>query len=274
MNSWEDDRQNKLVIEESDLDSDHELYEAHAPQQHQLKQFEGWLKFQNKKGKWEDRWVTLKLDGQITAAKNESGKDVMNVCNLSDFDIYRPIPEGKKKKSSKKVVMSIKSQQKSAMFMDLTDFVHHFYTEDRKVADQFFRCCQDWRSSYLVNKMGQGKDHQATEGAALGHNRSMSEKSHFMLGAFNDLGLDFSNYAREAEPVAPVKKSFEEDRPLGAFGLTLPSAQEHSKMIHTRQLSVRRERPRVPPGSDLISRMLAVSLRALRDPRTPSGFLV
>jgi flagellar biosynthesis GTPase FlhF len=256
MNSWQDDYKNYLVIEESDLESDQELYEANAPQQHSLKQFERWLKFQYKSNKWDDRWVTVRTDGQITAAKNQSGKDQANVCNLSDFDIYRPVPEGKRKKSSKKVVMSIKSQQKSAMFLDLADFIHHFYTEDRKVADEFFRAVQDWRSSYLVNKLGQGKaaDHHAHgESHEAGHNRNKSVESHYMLGSFNDLGLDFSSFDKPPEPVAKpaaepqTKHSFEEHRPLGAFGLIMPSAQEHSKMIHSRQLSQRQARTRVPP---------------------------
>jgi hypothetical protein len=256
MNSWADDYRNFLVIEESDLESDRELYEANAPQQHDLKQFERWLKFQYKGNKWDDRWVVVRTDGQITAAKNQSGKDVTNVCNLSDFDVYRPVPEGRKRKSSKRVVMSIKSQQKSAMFLDMSDFIHHFYTEDRRAADEFFRTIQDWRSSYLVNKLGQGKPndhHLHANNQPAGHNRNMSAESHYMLGSFNDLGLDFSSFAKPPEPVlAPVeenprKNSYEEHRPLGAFGLIMPSAQEHSKMMHSRQLSQRQARPRAPP---------------------------
>ncbi|KIW07276.1 uncharacterized protein PV09_02130 [Verruconis gallopava] len=253
LNSWEDDHQNYLMIEPSDPEADQELYEAHAPQQHQLRQFERWLMYQYKPGKFDDRWITVRTDGQILAAKNQSGKDVVQVCNISDFDIYAPILDPKRqKKKSRTVTLLVKSQQKSAMFLNKSDFIHVFCTEDKQAAEDFFRAVQDWRSYYLVNKMGQGKGSKLGDLASDptgGHQRSKSVESHYMLGSFNDLGLDFSNFGRTQEPSNAEKRkdSFDENRPLGAFGLALPSAQEHSRMMHQRQLSERKERTRVPP---------------------------
>jgi hypothetical protein len=252
MNSWEDDNQNYLVIEQSDPDSDEELY-ARFAQQQEPSQLERWLMYQYKPGKWDDRWITLRSDGQITAAKNQTGKDMVTLCHLSDFDIYKPIPETKKRrKPSKKILLSIKSQQKSAMFLDKTNFIHHFLTDNKATADEFFRAVQYWRSYYLANTMGQGPANKGEQTTGTnGHTRSKSAESHYLLGSFNTLGLDFSNFAKPPEPEAPPKSrnSFDENRPLGTFGMTLPSAQEHSRVVHQRQLSQRKERSRLPPTS-------------------------
>jgi hypothetical protein len=139
------------------------------------------------------------------------------------------------------------------MFLDKTNFIHHFCTEDKRTADDFFRAVQHWRSYYLVNMMGQGpasKSEQVggTEGTAV-HKRSKSAESHYLLGSFNELGLDFSAFAKPPEHAPPRKRndSFEESRPLGTLGMVLPSAQEHSKTLHQRQLSERRDRARLPP---------------------------
>lgn len=249
MNSWEDDLQNNLVIEESDLDSNQELYEAHAPHQHQLKEFSGWLKF-GEHGKYHDKWVVLRTDGQITVAKNESGKHVANVCNVSDFDIYHKIPDSGRRRSSKKTFMAIKSQQKSAMFMDMADFIHHFYSEDRRVADEFFRAVQDWRSAWIVTRVGTAREQQAAHGET--HARSRSAGSNHMLGDFKGLDLDFENFLKPPGPIeslASTRKPSDENKPLGTFDLILPSAQEHSKLMQSRQLSVRRDGRRAPPTS-------------------------
>ena len=258
MNSWESDLQHSLVIERSDMGSDNELYFSFAPKQEPQTQ-SWWLYYAHKPGKWDERWVTVRSDGQVTTAKSESGKELANTCHLSDFDIYVPIEKQKKRgKTSKKIVFAIKSQEKSSMFLNKANFIHFFYTSDKNAADTFFRTIQAWRSYYLVNKMGQGpasKGEQKGNGEVLKdklHARNRSADSHYLLGTFDNLDLDFSSYNKPPELLpqpATMRRSdsFNEDRPLGTFGFVLPSAQEHSRLIHTKKMSQRKERTYYPP---------------------------
>src|SRR5205809_7638824 len=40
------------------------------------------------------------------------------------------------------------------MFLNTANFVHYFTTDDAKLATQWYKAIQGWRSWYLVNKMG------------------------------------------------------------------------------------------------------------------------
>ncbi|KAF2436868.1 hypothetical protein EJ08DRAFT_5265 [Tothia fuscella] len=259
LNSWDDDEQHSLVIEPSTEGADNELFVSFTPKQ-KPQDVSWWMTYSTKRGKWDKKWVTLRSDGQITIAKTESGKDQTNVCHMTDFDIYIPTSEAKKKmfRPPKKLCYAIKSQQKSSMFEDTSMFIHVFCSNDPK---DFFKKVQAWRSWYLVHMMGEG---QASKGeqkpTADGdksvdksklHARSASEDSHYILGSFNNLDLNFESFAKPAlEPVqeAPPRHrpKLSDDAPLASFGLTQPSALAHSKAMIARTSS-QRQRPNHPP---------------------------
>lgn len=158
MNSWDDDRQNTLILVDSaGPETDQELKAASVPQR-RPEESSYTLYYSQKPGKWDKRCITLRPDGQVVLARNETGKETTNVCHLSDFDIYTPTArqKAKKVKPPKKICFAIKSQQKSNMFMTTSMFVHFLCTNDRRIGEEFYKAVQGWRSWYLVNVMGEG----------------------------------------------------------------------------------------------------------------------
>jgi hypothetical protein len=116
-----------------------------------------------KPGKWNKRFITLLSSGQIYMSKRSgtklSEKDAVNLCHLSDFDIYTPTPQQIRKtlKPPKKYCYAVKSQQKTTMFLSTENFVHFFSSEDEELAERWYSAVQKWRSWYLVNRMGEGR---------------------------------------------------------------------------------------------------------------------
>lgn len=160
LNSWDDDAQNTLTIEPSATgghDDDLNLKNVPRKQPHDSSFY---LHHSQRPGHWEKRVVTLRSDGQILVAKS-SGSESSNICHLSDFDIYIPTARqiAKKIKPPKRVCFAVKSQQKSNMFMSTINFVHFFCSNDKELAKSLYTAVQQWRSWYLVNKMGKGIDH-------------------------------------------------------------------------------------------------------------------
>lgn len=159
LNSWDSDLQNTLIIEPSGTEGhDDDLDVKHVPRK-QPNDSSFYLYHSQRPDQWDKREVTLRSDGQMLVAKS-SGSDTMNICHLSDFDIYIPTARqmAKKIRPPKRVCFAIKSQQKSNMFMSTVNFVHFFSSNDRKVAKSFYTAVQEWRSWYLVNIMGKGAD--------------------------------------------------------------------------------------------------------------------
>ncbi|KAF2403030.1 hypothetical protein EJ06DRAFT_547358 [Trichodelitschia bisporula] len=136
------------------------LYAAFAPKQ-APSQRSWWLHYSQKPGRWDKRWVMLRTDGQVIMAKQEGAKDkdLINICHLSDFDVYQPSAEAlrKKLKPPKKFALAVKSQQKASMFMTTTDYIHFFAAGDESLLHQFRDSLHAWRSWYLVHVMGEGK---------------------------------------------------------------------------------------------------------------------
>lgn len=93
-----------------------------------------------------------------TGAK-ASEKDSVSLCHLTDFDIYSLTPQQIRKnlKPPKKHSYAIKSQQKTAIFLNTENFVHFFSTDDVTLSEKWYTAVQKWRSWYLVNKKGDGK---------------------------------------------------------------------------------------------------------------------
>nr|OQO26604.1 hypothetical protein B0A51_08285 [Rachicladosporium sp. CCFEE 5018] len=208
MNSWDSDKQNSLLlIDPRTGTSEAELSLTEVPK-HRPTESTFLMHYSQKVGSWDKRFITLKPDGQITCQKDaEKSRDQVNVCHMSDFDIYSPTIEKirKKIKPPKKNCFAIKSQEKTAMFESTQNFVHFFCTNDRRTADEFYNAIQGWRSWYLVNVMGEGVKAKPTEeqihanAVANGyhsaqdtshntaHRKMDSMESHYQLGSFRPL---------------------------------------------------------------------------------------
>lgn len=232
LNSWDDDVSNSfLVMHATSAAAEAELSASSVPKDRPAFETGWYMYYSQKPGKWDKRYITLRADGQLTAAKNDAGKDFMNVCHLSDFDIYSPTPKKAKKiKPPKKICYAIKSQQKSTMFMNSTSFVHFFCSSDKRIADEFYRATQGWRSWYLVNIMGEGnKKKQVAEAASSpprhgnsvdmgqrkisgsrddsGHRPQGSMDSHYQLGSFKPMNLHESQFTTAPAVSSPTAYS-------------------------------------------------------------------
>ncbi|PLB52104.1 hypothetical protein P170DRAFT_472012 [Aspergillus steynii IBT 23096] len=159
MNSWAHDKENTLIVVPgaslealSQLDAN---CVSGQPAEVTLHMY-----YSQRLRKWDKRFITLRSDGQVTQSKKENGQESANVCHLSDFDIYSPTPGylSNNVKPPKKICQAVKSQQKSSMFLSTENFVHFFATNDKAIADAWYRAVHAWRSWYLVNKLGAGED--------------------------------------------------------------------------------------------------------------------
>ncbi|KAL4914434.1 hypothetical protein BDW62DRAFT_143645 [Aspergillus aurantiobrunneus] len=159
MNSWANDAENTLIIVPApSIDALSFLDAGNVPTNPPM-DATFHIYYSQKPRKWDKRYVTLRSDGQIVLSKKEMAKEQTNVCHLSDFDIYSPTPTflSHKVKPPKKICHAVKSQQKSTMFLSTENFMHFFATNDKSIADGWYRAVQTWRSWYLVNKLGAGQ---------------------------------------------------------------------------------------------------------------------
>lgn len=160
MNSWDRDTQNSIVLLHSDTRDD-DLQSTHVPKQPLAVM--AWLYHKKSQGKWEKKKISLLGSGQIVISKKAGAKpaekDSEGICHLSDADIYSISPQQYRKtlKPPKKYCYAIKSQQKSNVFLDASNFVHYFCTDDKAAADDWHKAVQEWRSWYLVNRKGAGQ---------------------------------------------------------------------------------------------------------------------
>lgn len=282
MNSWDDDKQNDLVIVDSISDkiSQQDLLASQAPDE-KPESMGCYIHYSSKPGKWSKRYFTLRSDGQLVMSKSETSKekDQESICHLSDFDIYSPSERKLSKvKPPKKICYAVKSQQKSTMFMDESRFVHFFCTNDRNTATLFYKSLHSWRSWYLKHVMGEGQQkakapelkaanvHSSNRnasgssevgGGVASHTRNASVGSHYHLGSFSPL-LDFDQFTEESmeEPKEKPKSepwkpgSFPDDEPLGKLG---------TRAMHARKMSTRAKGP--PP--------ISYNLNVIPDETTP-----
>lgn len=184
-----------------------------------------------------------------------SDKDVVNICHLSDFDIYTPTPQQIRKqlKPPKKYCHAIKSQQKTTMFLSTENFVHFFSTDEERLAEQWYAAVQEWRSWYLVNKKGEGKKTKgktvtelstkvpARPGTKAGptHRVKVSvDESPYTIGTFSPL-MDMDRFG-PSPSAEPEYESEEENR-----SRQIPFHLRNS--ISLTPLPSRRESKRHPP---------------------------
>lgn len=232
MNSWDRDTQNALILQNSDSPNFDRDLEASSVPREAPKSVSIHMYHSQKPGKWSKRYITLLSSGQIYIAKKPgakmSDKDVANICHLSDFDIYTPTPQQLRKhlKPPKKHCHAIKSQQKTTMFLSTENFVHFFSTDDETLAEQWYSAVQQWRSWYLVNKMGEGKKTKGKTVAELStrvparpgtkagptHRVRVSvDENPYTIGSFTPL-LDMDRFGPSAYE-EPEYESEEESRP-------------------------------------------------------------
>lgn len=229
MNSWDGDSANEFVIQKSDSpQSDHDLDFAHVPKV-APKDLTVYMYHSQRPGKWNKRYITLLSMGQIFISKKPDSKvtdkDVQNICHLSDFDIYTATPRQLRKvyKPPKKNCYAIKSQQKATMFLNTENFVHFFCTNDNELAQKWYDTVQQWRSWYLVHRLGEGKEAPVKTTKNLtgdrsngrsGHALQVSvDKSPYTIGTFQPL-LDPQRFGSPANiPISNDDDSEEENRP-------------------------------------------------------------
>jgi len=176
LNSWDNDMQNCLLIVPSPTGNDDDLELSHVPKVQPV-DTSVTIYHSQRPGHWDKRWVTLRTDGQIVVAKKDGG-ETSNICHLSDFDIYTPTARqlSKKIKPPRKTCLTVKSQQKSSMFISTVNFVHFFSTSDNTLAASWCKAVQEWRSWYLVHVMGNGQQDFRSpkpEGATTNHRSSV-----------------------------------------------------------------------------------------------------
>lgn len=257
MNSWDYDKQNHLIlIDPSTGTLEVELTLAGVPKA-EPKEQSWYLSYSQKVGKWDKRWVTLRSNGQIICQKDlEKPKDIVNVCHLSDFDIYTPTPEKLRKKirAPKKYCSAIKSQQKTKMFESEEDFVHFFSTGDKATAEGFYKAVQGWRSWYLVHVLGEGQKEKAKPAANTSelrdrstsndysktHRAQESVGSHYQLGSFKPL-MDVGQFDRTGQEV--------DTNEPGSSGGFVKSANQFDVNVSPERRTSTRKRHQPPPLS-------------------------
>ncbi|KAL2163102.1 hypothetical protein VTH06DRAFT_6938 [Thermothelomyces fergusii] len=172
--AWDHRSSNFLVILADRSDPDGELSLSSVPKTRS--EPEGFvlpLYLQQRPGKWSQRYITLKENGQMFASKKKewktTDKDVTKLCQLSDFDLYVPTEAEMKKqlRPPKKHCYAIRSQEKASLFLDSTHYVHFFCTDDAEVSWQFRTCVHRWRSWYLVNRKLRLHEEQVPSAAVL-----------------------------------------------------------------------------------------------------------
>ncbi|KXJ93261.1 hypothetical protein Micbo1qcDRAFT_161235 [Microdochium bolleyi] len=160
VNSWDLDSENCLVVrlrEAGDScnepDSTTTSKSADPPKGCQV-----YMYHSNRPGKWNKRHITLLDNGQIISSKKQDAhagdKDSINLCRLSDYDIYQPMESEKRRhlKPPKRHCFAIRSQQKTTVFLNTDNYVQYFSVEDPELASLFQRKVDAWRSWCLLDR--------------------------------------------------------------------------------------------------------------------------
>ncbi|GAB1314389.1 PH domain-containing protein [Madurella fahalii] len=160
MNSWDQDSQHMLIVLPASPETDGELELRRVPISSEAPDGFSFPFYHTRRTRrWSKCYVTLyQQSGQMVESQKphpKSGdRDVAKLCHLSDYDIYTPTEAEKRKilKPPKKYCYAIKTQQRSALFFNNSNYVHYFSTDNAEVARQFRARVHSWRSWYLVNK--------------------------------------------------------------------------------------------------------------------------
>ncbi|KAI9791353.1 MAG: hypothetical protein M1833_001544 [Piccolia ochrophora] len=238
MNSWDRDAQNSLVLIVSTDVGQHEALQAKCVKKEQPGETSVHIYHSHKPGKWSKRWITLRSDGQMIASKKQGGydKDSMNICHLSDFDVYSPTRRqlAKHLRPPKKQCFAVKSQQKSSMFLSTANFVHFFATDNKQLAETWHKAVQGWRSWYLVNMKGEGQE--ASTEAGAWDVPSVVRGLPYQIGSFQPFMTS-----------EQLPESSHESKPLAAVRDPHTTKGTQTKELHARNLTSRAKK--APPVS-------------------------
>ena len=216
LNSWDTDQQNRLLLEPHSASANGADLDVRDAPKEQPGDTSVNIYHSQKPGTWDKRWVTLRSDGQVLAAKS-SGSEAKNICHMSDFDVYFPTArQAKRLKPPKKHCFAIKSQQKAAMFLSTENFVHFFATKDREVANAWYKAVQGWRSWYLVHEMGLGA--KPSDDAAATNTNHARQHSLSKGPLLSELG--------SFKPLMPLGGFLSEDAPLALAAEMAPKATD------------------------------------------------
>lgn len=175
MNSWGHDGQNVLIIlPPASLEAVYNL-EVHSAPEEPPVDTTFHIYHAQRSRKWEKRYVTLRADGQVTLAKKYQAKEQTNICHLSDFEVYSPFSStlSNEVKPPKRICYAVKSQQKASMFLTTDNYIHYFCTNDKDIAEGWYKAIQAWRSWYLARVLGTGQPKDET-GSLSGPSRKGS----------------------------------------------------------------------------------------------------
>jgi len=214
LNSWDEDQRDTLeVMPGNQAGSNPTLLNSSQAPKSQPEAQTFTLTYSHKVGKWDERCVTLKSDGQVVVKKNAETADqyYVNVCHLSDFDVYMPTlrQTSRKVRPPQKFCFAIKSQQKTAMFEDLSTYVHFFCTGEKDHAIGFYTAVQQWRSWYLMNIV---REKAKVQGAS-DNQTDPSEDAKYRLGTFIPL-INARVSAVPSSITAPRSPRLGDDEPL------------------------------------------------------------
>lgn len=237
MNSWTYDNENRLIIiPPANLDAVHQLEVQSAPTE-QPADMTFHIHHSQRPRKWDKRYVTLRADGQMTVAKKHQGQDQTNICHISDFDVYSPTPSSLSNdvKPPKRICFAVKSQQKASMFLSTQNYVHFFCTNDRAIAEGFYKAIQAWRSWYLADVLGAGQ-REDEENSMTGISRQRSDES-----------AESKSY--QPEPLKPLLEFNAHDQQRNDAEVHPSSAMERQTSDKTRQLFFQKKsgRDHAPP---------------------------
>ncbi|OHE96403.1 hypothetical protein CORC01_08326 [Colletotrichum orchidophilum] len=252
MNSWDRDTQHCLLIVPGEsTDKNPDLNLEGVPRT--IDPPPGLINFalyhSQRPGKWNKRYITLLETGQVFSAKKKdarlSDKDAVSLCHLSDFDLYTVTEKDmlKQIRAPKKNCFAVKSQQKSTVFQNTENFIHFFATDDTRLAEDFQRIIQGWRSWYIANKVvdlnkKKSSTHSSTGRSAtkaggltrsgtLHRPRVSNDETPYTIGTFSPL-LDMDRF----------------EKPIDDFGKDLDNkptarpADHHSTPRHTQSQKV------------------------------------
>lgn len=107
----------------------------------------GWVYVQDRKKKWNKRWLELRDHG-LYHAKNEKGKDETSICQISTFDVY--LVDSSAIKMPKANGFALRSQDPITMFeKPEQDYMHYFCLTDPAAHRDWVRAIMNARTYIL-----------------------------------------------------------------------------------------------------------------------------
>ncbi|GAC99765.1 hypothetical protein PHSY_007368 [Pseudozyma hubeiensis SY62] len=107
----------------------------------------GWVYVQDRKKKWNKRWLELR-DHALYHAKNEKGKDEVSICQISTFDVY--LVDSSAIKMPKANGFALRSQDPITMFeKPEQDYMHYFCLTDPAAHRDWVRAILNVRTYIL-----------------------------------------------------------------------------------------------------------------------------